>query len=101
LAASADTFTVYVVLTLSALSEELLLFSRYAVPSGATRSTTRSPRYVWTMFTATVEVDEALRAQPLIVIVLATAEPASGMDTSAALVPVQLPPVPPPVTVSV
>ena len=52
------------------------------------------------MFTATVEVDEALRPQPLIVIVLVTAAPASGMDTSVPLVPAQLPPVPP-VTVSV
>ena len=51
------------------------------------------------MFTATGEAAEALRAQPLIVIVEVTAEPASGMDTSVPLVPAQLPPAPP-VTVS-
>src|SRR4051812_29528916 len=86
---------------LSALSDELLFFSRYAVPSGATRSTTTSPRYVWTMFTATVELVPALRAQPLIVMVLVTAAPASGMDMSVPLVPVHEPPPVPPVTVSV
>jgi len=51
------------------------------------------------MFTATVEVVDGARPQPLIVIVLVTAAPASGMLTSVPLVPVQLPPVPP-VTVS-
>src|SRR4029453_3115781 len=51
------------------------------------------------MFTAIVELVDGARPQPLMVIVLVTAAPASGMLTSVPLVPVQLPPVPP-VTVS-
>jgi hypothetical protein len=98
LAASLDRFAVYVVLTLSALSDELLFLRRYAVPSGASRSMTRSPRYVWTMLTATVELVDGARPQPAMVIELVTAAPLSGIETSVPLVPVQLP-VLPPVTV--
>ncbi len=44
LATSLEALTVYVAMTLSAESPLLEFFSRYAVPSGASRSTTRSPR---------------------------------------------------------
>jgi hypothetical protein len=86
-------------LTLSALSNALLFFSRNAVPSGATRSMTRSPRYVWTMLTATVDVLDGARPQPEMAIVLLMTVLLSGMLTSVPLVPEQPPPVPP-VTVS-
>src|SRR5688572_20749487 len=41
------------------------------------------------MSTFTVDVVDALRPQPEMVIVLVTAEPASGIETSVPLVPVQ------------
>src|SRR5258705_455542 len=62
--------------------------SGYVLPSGATRVTTRSPMYVWTMWTSTVLPAGALPAQPEIVIELSTVL-RSGMVTSVGLVPEQ------------
>src|SRR5262245_58071243 len=61
----------------------------YTEPSGATRSTTRSPIHVCTMCTSTVAVAEPLLfEQPAMLIGEVTAAPASGIATSVPLVPV-------------